>query len=164
MSQLKKQFQQPNSLPSKWIDLLFIRFQGIWANKWASQFPNEKLLKIAKHEWGTALYGFGADHIKVAIESCKKNSEWPPSIAEFVSICESQAGIPDCDKAFELAIRREFVHPVIEKAFNQIGSWDFSRQSEKNLRPRFNEAYQNALHEERIKRADAKELEFIEQE
>jgi len=118
-----------------------IRFQTIWLTKWTSQIPDEKYYQVALHQWGTALHGIDGESIAKALEYCKMNLEWPPSIAEFLGICRKSSGVPDFEDAFKSAIRRDFKHPAVEQAYLKIGSWDFSHGTEKELRKRFKAEY-----------------------
>ena len=90
-SKLEKRQPLENSLPTTWMKTLFLRFTAIWGKKWSDQVPNDELLSMALHDWGTGLYGMPGEHIKFAIEHCKKTLIWPPSLAEFIKACNKNA-------------------------------------------------------------------------
>jgi hypothetical protein len=48
--------------------------------------PTAHVEAAKKYEWATALYGLSKEQIKQAIDICKLNLAWPPSIAEFRQI------------------------------------------------------------------------------
>ena len=70
-----------------WITVIFARFQGSWFNKWSTCIPNEDVLEIAKRDWGRALYGIPIESINRALDESQKTLEWPPSLAEFIKLC-----------------------------------------------------------------------------
>ena len=72
------------SLSEKWITALFARLRGIYMDKWDRCFHSEEELAASKFEWSEGLAGMDGDAIKRAIEHCRLNIKWPPSIAEFV--------------------------------------------------------------------------------
>ena len=70
-----------------WITTLFLRFQGIWLDKWARCVPSTEILECAKQDWRLALAGLTGEQIKTGIEAARNTCEWPPSIAEFIRLC-----------------------------------------------------------------------------
>ncbi len=70
-----------------WITTLFLRFQGIWLDKWARCIPSAEILECAKRDWRIALAGFTGQEIRRGIDYARDNLDWPPSIAEFKKLC-----------------------------------------------------------------------------
>jgi hypothetical protein len=87
-------------------------------------------------EWGQGIANLPDASIKAALDYCRTNLEWPPSIAEFIRIAERQSGMPTPRDILMLAIRRDFSNPLAERVFHGIGSWDLSHGTEKDLLPR----------------------------
>lgn len=104
-------------------------------------------LEIALEEWGAAILHITDQSIKKALEYCRSNLKWPPCIAEFLEICERDSGIPSLSEIIQLAINRDFSHPLTLKIFNEVGSWAFSHDSEKELTKKVKQVYDNSLSE-----------------
>lgn len=130
---------------------MFVRFKIIWGEKWTRNFDDETL-QITLHEWHDALNGISYDAIEKAIVSCKMIFEWPPSIAEFILICEKQMGVPSVAEVYNFALRREFNHPLVKMVFDKIGDWNFRNDSEKDLRKKVEVHYHDCLIKLRLKR------------
>lgn len=101
--------------------------------RWA-QYINEDNLDIALNEWAEALINIPPEAIKEAINYCRDNLEWPPSIAEFRKYCQKYQGLPTIDEVLKQSIERNFYQPIVKIIFDKIGSWAFSHDSEKELR------------------------------
>lgn len=71
------------SLPLKWVAALFGRLEAIYLQKWADQFRTQEMLKASMEEWGKGLSDLQDAQIGRAIEVCRNEHKWPPSIAEF---------------------------------------------------------------------------------
>ena len=124
---------------------LILMFQTIFLRKWTENFPTPEILEIASAQWQKGLAGIENEAIQRALDYCRVNMEWPPSIAEFISHCERESGVPTLDGALALALRREFPHPIVKVAFDLVGSWAMSNDSEKILKAKFKNAYAEAL-------------------
>jgi len=120
-------------------------FQTIFLKKWTDNFTSTEIIAIAIEQWKKGLTGISDEAIAKAIDHCRMNLEWPPSIAEFIGICEKFCGVPSVDEAFQAAIRRDFDHPVIKLAFDKVGSWAMRNDNEDVLRKKFKDAYREAL-------------------
>jgi hypothetical protein len=127
--------------------LLYARFCAIYGDKFYKAYHDEDFKKIWVHEWVSALSNIDVALIKGVLDYCKSSIEWPPSIAEFLRICEKHSGIPQMEEALSLAIRREFNHPIIFMAYEKIGNWAMKHSKEDVLREKFKEAYENALND-----------------
>lgn len=124
-------------------------FQTIYLKKWTDNFSSQEVIDIAIEQWRKALAGVKSEHIEKAIEHCRDNLIWPPSIAEFLTFCEREEGIPNEDDAFKQAIRREYTHEIVRIIVFDIGSWSMQNDIEKVLRKKFKDAYQKRLEEYR---------------
>lgn len=150
----KTQNLHRKSLPLDWIQRLFVRFSVIWGNKWTAQVSDDDYFQVAVEEWGTALYGIEGDSIASALDQCKMTLEWPPSIAQFISFCEKEENIPSWEDALQLAIRNDFCHPTIKLAYDSVGSWDMSHDTEKVLTKKFKSAFNEAKRNYRQKKIE----------
>lgn len=125
--------------------VLYLRFCAIYDHKFVKNYHDEDFKSLWANEWCTGLSGINPNVIKDSLDYCKKNLEWPPSIAEFIKICESYSGVPTLEQAIDLACRREFTHPVVLLAYEQVGSWSMKNDSERQLRVKFQTAYTQAI-------------------
>lgn len=102
--------------------------------------------EVTKQEWGSALAGVDLHVIRLALDDLRNNGDqFPPTLPIFLKLCRDRSGIPDMEKAYQMALRRDFSHPVSELCFNRIGSWDFTHDSEKTLRKKFSLAYMEEI-------------------
>jgi len=129
---------------------MFLRFSLIWKDKWAKD--NDDIgTKMALWEWDTAISHLSIKNIDTAIDYCKLNFEWPPSIAEFLKICDVLSGIPAEDEILQLAIRRDFSNIIVKQIFDEIGSWAFSHDSEILLKKKIKNIYDKVRNQSRFK-------------
>jgi hypothetical protein len=112
----------------------------IWGHKWSSSIPDD-YIEATICEWKEGLKDIPPDAIKGALNYCRINLEWPPSIAEFRKHCKKSLGIPDIDQIIQGIIRRDFSHPIMEEIYKRVGSWSFSNDSEKILKKKVKSAY-----------------------
>ena len=96
-------------------------------------------------EWMDALKGITPEAIEKALFFCKLNLIWPPSIAEFISICELSEGLPTLEQTYQGALRKEYSHEIIQRVRNAVGSWAFQNDSEKILREKVKQEYENQV-------------------
>jgi hypothetical protein len=104
--------------------------------------------------------GINPKHIKVALDYCRMNLEWPPSIAEFRKICEQAAGVLPWETAFDLAVRSgDLTDPNVRATYDRIGSWAMTHDKEVDLRRKFKTTYEDILAQGRVIANEAKQLE-----
>lgn len=137
------------NLPIEFAKLLFIRFTNFYGERFTRNHPTTQAIEMWWQDWAMGLAGIDGDCIKSALDHCRLNVEWPPTLAEFRRYCEKASGMPDRDEAFRLALRRDFIHPIVKIAYDKIGNWSFNHDTEVVLQKRFKEAYENALHDMR---------------
>jgi hypothetical protein len=127
----------------------------IWGEKWTKNF-SDVTLEVALYDWADGVRGIPVEVIERALHYCKMNLEWPPSIAEFIFICELEEGMPSCDQTYDALLRKEFLkvssHPVVKMVYDKIGSWALANDGEKDLRKKVRSAYDAMVIELRMKR------------
>lgn len=57
--------------------------KAIYLQKWTDQFQSVQELEAAKAEWRAELADLDGDQIRVGIERCRRELEWPPSAGQF---------------------------------------------------------------------------------
>lgn len=127
---------------------MFLKFRVIWNEKWTRNIENEALA-IAIQEWGKIIQRLNPVLVNKTIEICKLTMEWPPSICEFLTIYEKEMGIPSCEDALKMACHQNFDNPFVKGLYEEIGSWSFRSDTEKELRRKFKIAYEKAIIEQR---------------
>lgn len=131
------------------IELLFLRFSSIFGEKFSKNFVKLELYDMWCQEWLDGLAGIEIIHMKEAIDYCRLNLDWSPSIAEFRGICEKASGMPSCSEVMEAAIRRDFSHPITKIIYEKIGSWDMQNDKKDILTRKFSSFYKEAIAEYR---------------
>jgi len=106
--------------------------------------------------WMIAIGKQERNRIQVAIgKSIRRHPKWPPTIPEFVSLCDVDAeelGLPSLDEAFLEAQKKagmpsagKWSHPAIREAVKRVGSYDIARASsqseQKTVKARFATEY-----------------------
>ena len=110
-------------LPMLWVDSIFKKMHGIYLNKWTSQFHTEQDVDIARGEWAEGLAGMSGDQIKKALDKCRKEFVWAPSIAEFRSAGMGGSSLPEQNRAAYKAFSRlpsPMVDPEVKRAAMSI--------------------------------------------
>jgi hypothetical protein len=116
---------------------LHLRFCIIWGDKHTSRFTNEKFIQMWIEDWSDGIASFELNVLKEAIDHCKLNLDWPPSLAEFIKICERSLNVPDAEECMRLAIRGDFNNPLVKTIYDKIGSWAVRSEKEIELIKKF---------------------------
>ncbi len=133
--------------------MVFARLRAIYGNKFEQAFGNsEEAMIRTKREWALALAPFSAPAVENALEHCKRNMAWPPSIAEFLKLLEVASGLPSARSAYEEACRCRtapvdfnWSHPVIYHAATAVGFWRLQTEAEQRTWPDFENAWQRLM-------------------
>lgn len=125
--------------------VLYLRFAAIYQQKFVMSYHDEDFISLWENEWGCGLEDVNVNTIKDALDYCRKNIAWPPSISEFIKICESYDGVPSCNDCIKACMRREFTHPLPLMCYQEIGNWAMTHDTEKALELKFQAAYSQAL-------------------
>jgi len=131
-----------NSMHAK---ALYLRFAAIYDHKFVKSYHDEDFNSLWENEWCCGLEDVKVNTIKEALDYCRKNLEWPPSISEFIKICESYAGVPSLSDCVKAAMRREFNHPLALMCYQSVGNWAMTHETEKALESKFKSAYAESL-------------------
>lgn len=103
---------------------LFARLRAIYLDKWDRCFNSDQELSAAKFEWSEGLAGMNGDAVKRAIEHCRQNIKWPPSIAEFIDASKIERPVhtpllPTPPKIKPNKENIERVHKMLQEALNK---------------------------------------------
>jgi hypothetical protein len=138
-------------LPLELTKALHMRFMSIFGEKFSKLFASDAFIQIWWEEWSQGMAGINPKHIKVALDYCRMNLEWPPSIAEFRKICEQAAGVLPWETAFDLAVRSgDLTDPNVRATYDRIGSWAMTHDKEVDLRRKFKTTYEDILAQGRV--------------
>lgn len=132
------------------IKILYFRFCTIFGERF-NRNHTEDYMKVWYQTWVEGLAGINPYHFKEALQYCAANFEWSPSIAEFRSVCEDCAGIPNEEEFYQAMIRQDFaLHPLVKTFYDKIGSWNVQRDSEKDLRAKFKVIFKAVRSKDRL--------------
>lgn len=146
------------------INMLFARFALIYGHKFESQYSDEEKIQRAKREWALSLAGTSRELVEYALERCKLELSWPPTIADFVRYLEpipEALGLPPTRDAYLEAcqnshapLQRHWSHAAVQLAARDTGYFKLRSEPERHTWPAFQSAYQDL-----VKRlADGEEL------
>lgn len=153
--------QQPAStdwpqgaLPKRWIESLFERMEmsygAKFTNSWGGVDPHKMRLF-----WAKELGCLTPEQLKTGVEAMKR-SEWPPTLPEFVSLCNPPTNYSEAlYEAIEQIQRRDegrdtWSNPAIYWAAIKIGSFDLRNLTHRDLLKRFTDAMEKVLAQDAI--------------
>ena len=70
-------------LPESWARALFAKLRAIYGSRFVDGIGGVSNYELAIREWQQALGDLKPAQIRTAIDYCRDNLQWPPSIAEF---------------------------------------------------------------------------------
>ena len=77
-------------LRKSWAHALHGKFRMLYMTKFTSSFQDQPTIDEWCEVWAEALAGFDGDQIKIGLDYCKDNHQWPPTCAEFKAACKSR--------------------------------------------------------------------------
>jgi hypothetical protein len=85
------------------IDKLYARFDGMYMQKWKSNFPSTSAIDNWNLAWADALsrHGIKPSVAFAAVQKCEAAFPWPPSLPEFIALCRPPL---DYEQAFHDAV------------------------------------------------------------
>lgn len=86
------------------MDRLFARFSAIWGHRWTGPLQHPAALRIARAEWAESLAGLSQAEIDAGVRKAKQDLEWPPSVAEFLTLCRDRRENAAMYRAFPPAL------------------------------------------------------------
>lgn len=91
----------------------------IWGAKWDKQY-NEKTELLAE-QWAEALADINMPTMKEGLSKARLSLQWPPTIAEFISLCRGNEIVTDSfthDKSAEMAEKK--LRRLIAKNYDEV--------------------------------------------
>jgi hypothetical protein len=134
-----------NTLSVAHAKVLYLRFCAIYGDKFAKSYHDDDFKSLWAAEWSSGLADINTDFIKDALDYCKKNMAWPPTISEFISICDKLSGIPSTNELIKLMINMQFNHPIVKLVYDKIGSFALKNDKEKDIVTKVNAIYSECL-------------------
>jgi hypothetical protein len=149
--------------------MIFARFHHIYTHRFESAYRDETTLNQAKREWAMTLLGTSANLVEFALERCKREHAWPPTIAEFLKLLQPSPetlGLPPLERAYLEACRyshdpsgHRWSHLCVQLAAQQSGYFRLRSETERTTRPIFASQYQRLI--ERLVRGESLELKAV---
>ncbi|KAA1286949.1 replication protein P [Alcaligenes faecalis] len=148
-------------LPNQWLmahaklegislmDHLYNRLNGIYPNKFRSNFKDVQAIQDWKDAWAEAFdeEGIVPQDVALGIKNCRRMFDWPPSLPEFLRACRPHL---EADVAFFEAVRGmqarargevgTWSHPAIFHAAIAVGQYDMMNQAYQQLENRWSKA------------------------
>lgn len=74
------------------MDHLYNRLNGIYPNKFRSNFRDKQAIEDWKQAWAEAFdeEGVSPTDVALGIKNCRRMFDWPPSLPEFLRACRPQ--------------------------------------------------------------------------
>ena len=139
------------------VNMIFARFHHIYTHKFESAYGDESTLTLAKREWAYSLAGTPAHLVEYALERCKLEFAWPPTIADFVQLLQPQPealGLPGIREAYLEACQnshspanRHWSHAAVHLAARDVGFFRMRTEAERYSWPPFEKAYQERVNQ-----------------
>lgn len=134
---------------------IFAKFQIIFQNKWIQNFIldgryDEELYQATVSEWSEALFGIEPDIMRGAVKLIRDTMIWPPSPAEFLSVCEKLGGLPDEEDVYDEIIFEKPIHSISSRIYTKLGTYIIKNSLEKDLRLRVKVLYEKYVLEEKV--------------
>lgn len=131
--------------------MIFARFMAIYGHKFKSCFETQDEIRIAKREWALSLGGYTEKELVAAIDYCKENSAWMPTISEFIKVLRNLTGdfgLPIAKYAYEEACNfsesashHEWTHPAVYHAGKATGWFRLRTEDAVDVYPDFRYNY-----------------------
>lgn len=134
------------------INMIFARFHHIYTHRFESAYGDETTLNMAKREWAMTLVGTTTEQIEFALERCKREYAWPPTIAEFLKLLEpnpEDLGLPSIEFAYQEAclhahdpLAHHWSHACVQLAARETGYFRLRNDAERATKPIFKATYE----------------------
>ncbi len=125
---------------------------AIYGHKFKSCFETQDEIRIAKREWALSLEGYTESELVAAIDYCKENSAWMPTISEFLKVLRNLTGdhgLPAAKHAYEEACMNaehastyDWTHPAVYHAGKATGWFRIRTEDTEDVFPDFRYNYE----------------------
>jgi hypothetical protein len=116
-----KWFEIHPKLGISMMDRLYNRLDGMYMQKWRSNFPTPQAIENWRIAWAEAFEGKGItlQEVANAISSLENSKdEWPPSLPKFLEVCRPEIALPDPLTAYS-----EALEGVRQRTNRKFGEW-----------------------------------------
>ena len=145
--------QEHSALGISPMDHLFNRLDGAYPNRWRASFGSEQAIRNWRESWAEVFEDerISFDEVKAGLAKCRREYDWPPSIAEFVKACRTAIdyGVALYEAREQMANRRngtdKWTNPAYFWAAARIGEFDMLNNPHAQLLPRFTAALNEVM-------------------
>lgn len=148
------------------VNALFARFMAIYGHKFKSTFESEDEIRIAKREWALSVASYSESELVQAVNFCKENFAWAPSISEFLNVLRkftTDLGVPDVRSAYLEAsmhasqpLKHNWSHPIVYWSGRAVGWFELRNLTEEETFKPFE--YQYQLNVRRVRDGESLEI------
>lgn len=134
------------------VNMIFARFMAIYGHKFKSCFETQDEIRIAKREWALSLQGYREPELVAAVDLCKQQYAWMPTIAEFLQVLREltgDSGLPSVQQAYQEAGRyadapsqHHWSHPAVYHAGKLTGWFRLRTETDLRVMPDFRQQYE----------------------
>lgn len=129
------------------IQQLFKKFHLVYGTLWKAQFDGLDLKEAIDYWLGEFQQFSHATFTKAIKHACDQYREYPPKIGQILDICWHYEGVPSLVELIQLAIRKDFTHPIVLEVYEKLGSWTLKNSKEAELMTLASPVYHQALHD-----------------
>ena len=121
--------------------------------RWSSSFGDAldergELTETAQH-WLNKLGSLTVERVAVGIDKAEQMpGDWWPSLQGFKELCDlrpEDLGIPDAEVAYISACKKEWLHPVVWRAAQEVGVYDLTARPESLMKNKFMRVYKGLV-------------------
>jgi len=126
------------------IAILWVKMTRFYSHKWTSaQGLNDD------GTWEIFLKDLQPSQFEIGMTRCfDKFPSWPPTLGEFKNLCvlnSEDLNLPSFEKVCKAVFTKDWFHPIINEIYSEIGYWDLNNATEKDLRRRIKNIYDDLI-------------------
>lgn len=124
---------------------MVMRLGHRWSSAFGDALNDERELTDTADEWRRDLGDLTVDQVALGIDRSRvMPGSWWPTLQGFRELCmprPEDIGLPTVERAYQQAVNKDWHHPVVWHAVQEIGAYEFHHQAEAKSRPLFNKVY-----------------------
>lgn len=114
----------------------------------ASKYGNDESLENVMRSWDVSdLNYFSNEIIGIALQRCNNEYSWPPTLREFLNLCERYSGFVQPQQAYDLACTKQLkdLDVTIRFAIRKTGLYELRGKATEQVRKKFMSEYRDAV-------------------